>query len=194
MSIDTTHPTTQPPSVPMSICGPTDSMVDNKVILAPMVRVGTLAFRQLAINYGAQVVYTEEIIDRKLLKMERRVDTAKGLVEYVLTEQRGKGVKETVVFSTLLHRPTNREGVPVILQLGTGDPDHALAAARHVEADVDGIDVNMGCPKKFSVQGGMGSALLREPERIRRILTALVEGPQGLRNLFYCRLFPKQTR
>lgn len=34
----------------------------NKQILAPMVRVGTLPMRLLALKYGADLVYTEEII------------------------------------------------------------------------------------------------------------------------------------
>ncbi len=33
----------------------------NKNILAPMVRCGTLAFRLLALEYGADIVYSEEI-------------------------------------------------------------------------------------------------------------------------------------
>ena len=32
----------------------------------------------------------------------------------------------------------------------------------------------MGCPKPFSLKGGMGAALLSNPENIRKILTALV--------------------
>ena len=44
-----------------------------------------------------------------------------------------------------------------------------------MEQDVAGIDVNMGCPKPFSLKGGMGAALLREPERVRAILSALVK-------------------
>ena len=35
--------------------------------LAPMVRINTLPFRQVALNKGADFVFTEEIIDRKLL-------------------------------------------------------------------------------------------------------------------------------
>jgi tRNA-dihydrouridine synthase 2 len=30
--------------------------------------------------------------------------------------------------------------------------------------DVASIDINMGCPKHFSIQGGMGAALLKKPE------------------------------
>lgn len=44
----------------------------NKLILAPMVRVGTLPMRLLALDYGAQIVYTEELIDWKILRSVRR--------------------------------------------------------------------------------------------------------------------------
>lgn len=37
------------------------------------------------------------------------------------------------------------------------------------------MDVNMGCPKPFSVHGGMGAALLKNPDKIKAILTALVK-------------------
>jgi len=45
---------------------------DNKLILAPMVRIGTLPMRLLALDYGADIVYTEELIDKKLLRSIRR--------------------------------------------------------------------------------------------------------------------------
>lgn len=35
---------------------------------------------------------------------------------------------------------------------------------QHVERDVAAVDVNMGCPKRFSLQGGMGAALLKRPD------------------------------
>uniref|UniRef100_A0A2C9L861 DUS-like FMN-binding domain-containing protein n=1 Tax=Biomphalaria glabrata TaxID=6526 RepID=A0A2C9L861_BIOGL len=43
------------------------SLYSGKVMLAPMVRVCSLPMRLLALDYGADLVYTEEIIDRKLL-------------------------------------------------------------------------------------------------------------------------------
>ena len=39
----------------------------------------------------------------------------------------------------------------------------------HREGDVAGIDVNMGCPKEFSLKGGMGAALLAQPEKVREV-------------------------
>jgi tRNA-dihydrouridine synthase 2 len=44
----------------------------NKLILAPMVRTGTLPMRLLALDYGADIVYCEELIDWKLLRSIRR--------------------------------------------------------------------------------------------------------------------------
>lgn len=52
---------------------------ENKLILAPMVRIGTLPMRLLALDYGADVVYTEELIDWKLLRSFRRENGKKML-------------------------------------------------------------------------------------------------------------------
>lgn len=46
---------------------------------------------------------------------------------------------------------------------------------RKLLPDIGGVDVNMGCPKKFSVQGGMGSALMRNIDNAQKIMKALVE-------------------
>lgn len=42
------------------------------------------------------------------------------------------------------------------------------------EQDVAGIDINMGCPKDFSLKGGMGAALLSCPDKACAILSAVV--------------------
>lgn len=44
------------------------------------------------------------------------------------------------------------------------DPTIWLWRGQHVERDVAAVDINMGCPKRFSLQGGMGAALLQKPE------------------------------
>jgi len=44
----------------------------------------------------------------------------------------------------------------LIYQIGTGEAGLAMQAVERVVQDVAGVDVNMGCPKKFSVSGGMG--------------------------------------
>ncbi|XP_015771212.1 PREDICTED: tRNA-dihydrouridine(20) synthase [NAD(P)+]-like [Acropora digitifera] len=134
-----------------------------KKILAPMVRVGTLPMRLLALKYGADIVYAEEIIDFKILKTTRFENKILGTVDFLLADG-------TVVFRTC-----DEEKQKVVFQMGTADPDRAVRAAKMLENDVAGIDVNMGCPKDYSVKGGMGAALLTQPENVKRILTALVK-------------------
>ncbi|XP_031253726.1 tRNA-dihydrouridine(20) synthase [NAD(P)+]-like isoform X1 [Pistacia vera] len=134
----------------------------NKLVLAPMVRVGTLPFRLLAAQYGADITYGEEIIDRKFLKCERRVNEYIGSTDFV-----EKGT-DNVVFRTC-HQERNQ----VVFQMGTSDAVRALNAAKIVCKDVAAVDINMGCPKSFSVSGGMGAALLAKPELIHDILTTL---------------------
>ncbi|CAL8092722.1 unnamed protein product [Orchesella dallaii] len=136
---------------------------DNKVILGPMVRIGTLAFRLLSLRYGADLVYSEEIIDWRLLRSKRMVNEEMGIIEYI-DESDG-----TTIFSTC-----EEEKSRVILQLGTSDPERALKVGLLVQDDIAGIDINMGCPKDFSLKGGMGAALLKEPEKVQAILTTLV--------------------
>ncbi|XP_076952559.1 uncharacterized protein LOC143626313 [Bidens hawaiensis] len=127
-----------------------------------MVRVGTLPFRLLAAEYGADITYGEEIIDHKLLKCERRINDTIGSIDIV-----EKGT-ENVVFRTC-----DQERNHVVFQLGTSDAVRALTAAQLVCKDVAAIDINMGCPKAFSISGGMGAALLKKPDLIHDILTTL---------------------
>lgn len=54
----------------------------------------------------------------------------------------------------------------LIFQLGSADPNLAVQAMKVIEGDVGGVGLNCGCPKSFSLQGGMGAALLKDPERL----------------------------
>jgi len=134
-----------------------------KRILAPMVKVGTLASRILALRFGADLVYSEEIIDWRFLRSKRVVNEVTQTIDYV-DQSDGH-----IFFQTC-----EEEKSRVILQIGTCDPERALRVAEHVKEDISGIDINMGCPKEFSLKGGMGAALLKQPEKIKAILTCLV--------------------
>ncbi|KAL1880533.1 hypothetical protein VTK73DRAFT_5733 [Phialemonium thermophilum] len=154
-----------------------------KLVLAPMVRSGELPSRLLALHYGADLVWGPETVDHSLIGATRRVNPDSGMIEWTrlpTNEQpRGPGknggaaapeLKETVVY----RMDPVREAGRLVFQLGTSDPDRAVAAARVVAGDVAGIDVNAGCPKPFSISGGMGAALLRVPDKLCAILQALV--------------------
>ena len=56
-----------------------------------------------------------------------------------------------------------------------------------VEGDVAAVDVNMGCPKEFSVKGGMGAALLKEPAKAKEVLLVCWGGGGGGRQLLGAR-------
>ncbi|KAK2524011.1 hypothetical protein Q9966_011830 [Columba livia] len=88
-----------------------------KKILAPMVRVGTLPMRLLALDYGADIVYCEELIDIKMLQCKRVINEVLETVDFVAPNER-------VVFRTC-----ERERHRVVFQMGgmgaalLSDPD-----------------------------------------------------------------------
>lgn len=134
----------------------------NKLVLAPMVRVGTLPLRLLAADYGADIVYGEEIVDHRVLKCERRINELLGSTDFV-----EKGT------TSVAFRTCTEERNQVVFQMGTSDTVRALKAAQLVCNDVAALDINMGCPMAFSLSGGMGAALLSKPNLIHDILTTL---------------------
>lgn len=119
------------------------SMFENTVSLAPMVRAGSLPFRALCLKYGADLVWGEEIIDRRIIKCSRVVNDRLSTIDYNVIGERGKGNVDVLIFRTC----SKLEAGKVVFQLGTNCPDRALIAARVVERDVAAIDINMGCPK-----------------------------------------------
>jgi tRNA-dihydrouridine synthase 2 len=81
----------------------------------------------------------------------------------------------------------------LIYQIGSADPNLAVQAARVVQNDVSGIDLNCGCPKPFSTHGGMGAALLTNPDLLCSILSALRrELPPEISVSAKIRLLPSQ--
>ncbi|GAA5902755.1 hypothetical protein JCM8208_007056 [Rhodotorula glutinis] len=133
--------------------------------LAPMVRIGTLPVRLVALDYGAELVWGPEIVDKAIIGATREVDQTSGVVSFV---KNGRSVFECHP----LEKPR------LIFQLGSADPQLAVEALKVVERDVAGVGLNCGCPKSFSLQGGMGAALLKEPDRLCSILEALVQATE----------------
>ncbi|XP_063688359.1 tRNA-dihydrouridine(20) synthase [NAD(P)+]-like [Bolinopsis microptera] len=137
-------------------------MFTGKYILSPMVRVGGLPFRLTCLHYGADLVYAEEVIAHRLLKSTKVINETLGTVDF-LDEDGG-----------VCFRTTSEESDKVFFQMGVSDPEVAAQAALMIEPHVAGIDVNMGCPKDYSIKGNMGAALLSQPDLIKKILCKLV--------------------
>uniref|UniRef100_A0A8C8IWY1 Dihydrouridine synthase 2 n=1 Tax=Oncorhynchus tshawytscha TaxID=74940 RepID=A0A8C8IWY1_ONCTS len=129
--------------------------------LAPMVRVGTLPTRLLSLDYGADIVYSEELIDIKMAQCQRVVNEVLETVDFVAPDER------------VMFRTCEKEKDRVVFQMVGYTRELSLSA---MENDVAAIDVNMGCPKEYSTKGGMGAALLSDPDKIEAILRTLVKG------------------
>ncbi|MES1923280.1 hypothetical protein MHBO_004829 [Bonamia ostreae] len=94
------------------------------------------------------------------MRLVRKTDQTTNLVNFLSPD------KNHSIFTTFI-------GEPVVFQLGTADAVNALKAVKVVQRDIKAVDINMGCPFKFSVAGGMGAALLRKPEVVRDIVQTL---------------------
>ena len=55
----------------------------DKMIMAPMVKIGTTPARLVALDYGADIVYTEEIIDWRLLRSTRIENPVLNTIDYI---------------------------------------------------------------------------------------------------------------
>lgn len=144
--------------------GKNEDKFRGKKILAPMVRIGTLPMRLLCLDYDCDLVYTEEIIAKRFLNSQRIVNRNLDTIDFLEPGERFP-----------LFRSCAKEKEKVVFQMATCDPEEAVKAAAMVQNDVSAIDVNMGCPKSFSLDGNMGAALLTQPILVEQILTALCQ-------------------
>lgn len=126
-----------------------DVTLDNNVILAPMAGVTDLPFRLLCRKMGAGMVCMEMVSAKAIYYHNRNT-------EELLT----------------IH-PEER---PASLQLFGSDPEIlGEMAARIEERPFDILDFNMGCPVPKVVNNGEGSALMKNPKLVEKLLTALVK-------------------
>lgn len=117
--------------------------------LAPMAGVADRAFRELCMSYGAAYVISEMV-------------SSKGLT------MQDKKSKELLFLSDAEH--------PAGAQIFGDDPEiMANAALKAMEFSPDFIDINMGCPAPKIAGNGGGSALLKNPELIGKIVKKVVE-------------------
>ena len=126
-----------------------NTVLENNVILAPMAGGTDLPFRVLCREQGAGCVVTEMVSAKAVL-------------------YNNKNTRELLQID-----PAER---PAAVQLFGSEPDiMAEIAARLEEGPYDYIDVNMGCPVPKIVNNGEGSALMKNPERAKEVLTAMVK-------------------
>lgn len=119
--------------------------INGNLVLGPMAGVTDLPFRILCKEQGANLIYTEMV-------------SAKGI------QYHNKNTE-----SLLTVAETER---PISLQLFGSDPDILRETAKRIEhRNFDILDINMGCPVPKVVNNCEGSALLKDPKRVKEIIS-----------------------
>ena len=121
--------------------------IENPFVLAPMAGVTDLPFRKLCKEQGAGLICTE-MVSAKAISFHN------------------KNTESLMEIDPLEH--------PVSLQLFGNEPELMAEVAKSIEErPFDILDINMGCPVPKVVNNGEGSALLKDPELIGRIIKAV---------------------
>lgn len=122
--------------------------LDNPLVLAPMAGVTDLPFRLLCKEHGVGLVCMEMVSAKAIYYNNKNTEQ---LLEIYPQER------------------------PVSLQLFGSDADIiAEMAAKIEDRPFDILDFNMGCPVPKVVNNGEGSALMKNPKLVEKILTKLV--------------------
>ena len=123
----------------------------NNVVLAPMAGVCNSAFRKIIKEMGCGLIYAEMVSDKAMV-------------------YNSKKTKEMLYFEEIER--------PIAQQIFGSDKETFVEAAKMVYDIMkpDIIDINMGCPvPKVAVKAQAGSALLKNPEKIKEIVEAVVQ-------------------
>ncbi|ELP85117.1 tRNA-dihydrouridine synthase, putative [Entamoeba invadens IP1] len=129
-----------------------------KRVLAPMVGICFSSYRTMCLEHGADAVFTEELISKRLCQCIRVEED--GYVKYK--------DKDDVMLTLKVS-----ERDKTILQLGTYDVATTVKSVELVK-EVCGVDINLGCGMSFSTKGGMGQALVSDRSKLESIIKALV--------------------
>ncbi len=122
--------------------------IEKAILLAPMEDVTDVSFRLICRELGANVVYTEFVNSEGLIRASEKTHKKLEIVE----EER-----------------------PVGIQIYGGNIESMVGGAKIAEAEnPDLIDINAGCWVKNVVGNGAGSALLKDPPYMQKLVKEIV--------------------
>lgn len=126
-----------------------DVVLENNVLLAPMAGVSDLPFRLLCREQGAGLLGMEMVSAKAIMYNSKNTEA---LMEI------------------------HPDEVPVSLQLFGSDPEIISEMAKRIEERPFAIlDINMGCPVPKVVNNGEGSALMKNPALVEKIVSKTVK-------------------
>lgn len=125
--------------------------IKNKVVLAPMAGISNSAYRTIAKEMGAGLIYAEMVSDKAITYGSKKT--------------------KEMLYMTEFERPISQ-------QIFGSDKESFIIAAKYIYENMkpDIIDINMGCPvPKVALKNQAGSALLKSPEKVYEIVKAVVD-------------------
>ncbi len=125
--------------------------IKNRIVLAPMAGICNNAFRKIIKDMGCGLIYAEMVSDKALVYDSKKT--------------------KDMLYMEEIERP-------IVQQIFGSDVETFVTASKLVYETMkpDIIDINMGCPvPKVAVKAQAGSALLKNPEKIKEIVKAVVE-------------------
>lgn len=123
--------------------------IENPIALGPMAGVTDLTFRLICKEFGCGLVYTEMVSTKGIYYDDEKT---KDLMKIEEKER------------------------PVALQIFGSDPEiMGIVAERLNSHNNDILDINMGCPTPKIVKNGDGSALMRNPSLVGKVVKSVVK-------------------
>lgn len=125
--------------------------IDNRIVLAPMAGICNSSFRRICKKMGCGLIYAEMVSDKAIFYNNKK---------------------------TLDMLQMTEEERPIVQQIFGSDKESFVEAAKYIYKVMkpDIIDINMGCPvPKVALRSQAGAALLKNPDKIKEIVEAVVE-------------------
>lgn len=123
-------------------------VLENPFILGPMAGITDSSFRRICKDFGCSLVFSEMISSKGLYYKDEKTEQ---LINFTDEEK------------------------PIGFQIFGSDPEiMAFAASKLSERKNEIIDINMGCPVPKVVKNGDGSALLKDPVLVGKIVQSVV--------------------
>lgn len=124
--------------------------IKNKVVVAPMAGITNTSYRKICKDMGAGLIVGEMVSDKAICYNNDKTFDLLKVTDY--------------------ERPFSQ-------QIFGGDPESMMEATKKIieTSKPDIIDINMGCPvPKVALRACAGSSLLKDPDRVREIVRAVV--------------------
>ena len=124
--------------------------IKNPVIFAPMAGVSDTSYRKIIKDMNPGLIYCEMVSDKAVVYDNEKT------MKMLIMDEKERPISQQVFGSNL---------------------DSFVKAAKIVEETMkpDILDINMGCPvPKVALKNQAGSALLKNPEKIKEIVSAVV--------------------